>query len=314
MTRGITRATDTIESTAIGNHPLPFRHIACCVDDSEASSHALDEAKRLRDISPGRLTIVHVAPIPLIYDDAELVSPKDIWWRAREWHAGRVASVAGAAGELLVGDPPSGVCAWAQGTDVDLIVAAPHHGRRERRMLGSFSSHMVRHAPTSLLLVRGTDRLPPSSSPYRHIVCCVDHSEASLDALQLARRLRSAGTGKLTALTAAYPPPASDLDLVSVTDPTVLAAAAEAWLRQETSEMSDVDVAVVTGYPPQTACEEWAQAEGCDLMAAAAHRGFVDRVLLGSFADHLAHHAPCSVLLKRPARNTGDTGRRTSPV
>jgi nucleotide-binding universal stress UspA family protein len=243
--------------------------------------------------------VIHVAPEPLLFDSADLVSPKDIWSRAHEWHAAWVASVPGALGKLLVGDPPSMVCEWARAAHVDLIVAAPHHERRERRVLGSFSSYLVRHSPTSVLLVRGTGDMP-ASTPYRHIACCVDRSDASIEALELARRLRAAGPGKLTALTAAYLPPPSDLELASVVDPTVIAASSAAWLRQATSEMPEVQPEVVTGYPPAARCEEWASENKCDLMVAAAHRGLLDRVLLGSFADHLAHHAPCSVLLKRP--------------
>jgi nucleotide-binding universal stress UspA family protein len=278
---------------------LPFEHIACCIDDSEASAGALAEAERLRALSPGKLTVIHVAPKPLLFDSAGVVSPKDTWSRAHDWHAARVASVPGALGELLVGDPPSMVCEWVRTADVDLVVAAPHHERRERWVLGSFSSYLVRHAPTSVLLVRGVGDAP-ASTPYRHIACCVDRSDASMEALQLARLLRSSGPGRLTALTAAYLPPPSDLELASVVDPTVIAAASAAWLRRETSEMPDVEPEVVTGYPPAARCEEWASENMCDLLVAAAHRGLVDRVLLGSFADHLAHHAPCSVLLKRP--------------
>ena len=37
-----------------------------------------------------------------------------------------------------------------------------------------------------------------------------------------------------------------------------------------------------------------------------------ERILLGSFSAHLARHAPCSVLLARPAAGEEHEGRRTA--
>ena len=44
----------------------PYPHIACCLDQSEASGRALAEARRLRAFGAGRLSLVHVleSPIP----------------------------------------------------------------------------------------------------------------------------------------------------------------------------------------------------------------------------------------------------------
>jgi nucleotide-binding universal stress UspA family protein len=53
------------------------------------------------------------------------------------------------------------------------------------------------------------------------------------------------------------------------------------------------------GYPPAAVCD-WAAEADVDLVVAAAHRGLVQRMLLGSFAAYLAHHSPCTILLVRP--------------
>jgi nucleotide-binding universal stress UspA family protein len=70
------------------------------------------------------------------------------------------------------------------------------------------------------------------------------------------------------------------------------------WLADEAGD-DGVEVEILSGYPPAAACS-WAEDHDADLIVAAAHRGFVDRVLLGSFAGFLAHHSPCPVLLVRP--------------
>jgi nucleotide-binding universal stress UspA family protein len=72
--------------------------------------------------------------------------------------------------------------------------------------------------------------------------------------------------------------------------------AASAWLAQQVRPGEDA--VVVEGHPGSQACQ-WCQENAADLLVAAAHRGVVTRILLGSFAGFVAYHAPCSVLLVR---------------
>jgi Universal stress protein family len=43
----------------------PYPHIACCLDESDGSARALAEARRLRALGPGRLSLVHVLETPV---------------------------------------------------------------------------------------------------------------------------------------------------------------------------------------------------------------------------------------------------------
>jgi nucleotide-binding universal stress UspA family protein len=138
--------------------PAPYRHIACCVDDSEGSRLAVAAARRLRALGPGRLSLVHVTGRPLAYDvDASGASrpdPGDITQAAGRWLEGLATEVPGAEAVLLQGEPARAVCAWASGADVDLLVASAHRGRVERAVRGGFASRLARHAPCQVLLVR----------------------------------------------------------------------------------------------------------------------------------------------------------------
>jgi nucleotide-binding universal stress UspA family protein len=135
-----------------------YRHIAVCIDRSEASVAALEEARSLRATTGGgRLTMVHVAPWPLLYTGeagAWAPDPADIAAAAREWLDGVAAGVPEGEAALLDGYPPAAVCEWAESNDVDLIVAASHRGLVERVLLGSFAGYLVRNAPCSVLLTR----------------------------------------------------------------------------------------------------------------------------------------------------------------
>ncbi|MCU0306897.1 MAG: universal stress protein [Thermoleophilia bacterium] len=134
-----------------------FPHIACCIDDSSAAAVAIAEARRLRDLEPGRLTLVHAARWPLgpsggfggwVPDRERLVSA------ARDWLAARAAEVPGAETALVCGHPPAAVCEWAEEARPDLLVVASHRGAVERALLGSFAAFVAHHAPCPVLLVR----------------------------------------------------------------------------------------------------------------------------------------------------------------
>jgi nucleotide-binding universal stress UspA family protein len=127
-------------------------HIACFVDESEASRAALGHAFRLRAEAPGRLSVVHVAFGPP--HDTPPAPPA--WLRD---------AAAGAGGEPVLvvnlGSPAAAACEWADTRHVDLIVASAHRDLRQRFLLGSFAGHLAHHAPCSALLVRPReDRVP----------------------------------------------------------------------------------------------------------------------------------------------------------
>ncbi len=120
-------------------------HIACAIDESEASAAALAEAVRLRELGGGRLSVVHVAVGP----------PHDAAVPPPAWLAAAAAGAGGHPVALVnLGTAASAICDWAADARADLIVAASHRGTRERILLGSFAGHLARHAPCSVLLVR----------------------------------------------------------------------------------------------------------------------------------------------------------------
>jgi nucleotide-binding universal stress UspA family protein len=128
----------------------------------------------------------------------------------------------------------------------------------------------------------------------------MDRSDASARALQEARELCADAGCRLSIVHVAPSPLLLVGDYAAaMPDPGDLAAAAREWLREVVTDTPGTEGVLLEGYPPQ-AVVAWAETAKPDLLVAAAHRGLVDRVLLGSFAGYLAHHAPCPVLLVRP--------------
>lgn len=132
------------------------------------------------------------------------------------------------------------------------------------------------------------------STPYKNVICCVEESEPSMAALARAR----AQGGRVTLLHVLALPVIYTFPVFGyVPEPPEMRGHVEEWLKG--IAQPGEGWAVLEGHAPSAACA-YAETHGADLVVAARHRGFVDRVLLGSFAGYLSHHAPCDVLLVKP--------------
>lgn len=144
---------------------------------------------------------------------------------------------------------------------------------------------------------------------YEHIACFVDDSEAATRALAHAAAMRDATGARLSVVHVLADPSflvsmAAAVGGAPPHDVETEREAALMWLTEQARAVPGAEAVLLEGQPEVAACA-WAREHDADLMVAATHRGAVERALLGSFATHVAHHAPCPVLLIPPA----DTGR-----
>ena len=136
-----------------------FDHIAAFVDDSGAANAALEAGVTLRELSGGRLSVVHIIPSPaFLLSLAASVGGAPVHDSAMEeeaaemWLDELVHDIEGAEAVLLEGNPPKTAVEWALEAEVDVMIATRHHGRVERTLLGSFAGHLSHHAPCAVLL------------------------------------------------------------------------------------------------------------------------------------------------------------------
>lgn len=139
---------------------------------------------------------------------------------------------------------------------------------------------------------------------YARIACFIDGSDAAGRALAHAEALRALSGGRLSVVHVLPSPAflvslAAGLGGAAVHDPATEREAAGMWLDEQVRDREGAEAVLLEGHPAGTACD-WAAEEGVDVMVVASHRGLVERALLGSFAGHVAHHAPCAVLLVPP--------------
>ncbi|WP_217923480.1 universal stress protein [Miltoncostaea oceani] len=146
------------------------------------------------------------------------------------------------------------------------------------------------------------------SSPYDRIACCVDRDDAADAIVAEALALAGDAPGRVTLVHVVAPPAAMVAGPFAYVPPqSETRDAAAAWLGELAEAHPGVRTALLDGMPAREVCA-WAAREGAGLVVAAAHRGLVERAMLGGFASYLAYRAPCSVLLVHPARTAAAAG------
>lgn len=141
---------------------------------------------------------------------------------------------------------------------------------------------------------------------YEHVACFIDGSDAARHGLDHAIALRELSGGRLSVVHIVAAAPfivsfAATLGGSPVHDATLEREAAGMWLEEQARGLERAECVLLEGHPASVACD-WARDAGCDLMVAATHRGLVERSILGSFAGHVAHNAPCPILLVPPVQ------------
>lgn len=289
---------------------IMFRKILCPVDFSEASRAAARAAAHVTKAADAELVLAHAWYVPPLAAAGEYPFPPSAIQQIVEDAEHGLAAVAREVTELgskhvktelSTGNP------WEQIVETlrrdqafDLAVLGPH-GRSalSRVLLGSVTEKVVRHAPCPVLVARG------EAKPFSHLLCPVDFSASSREALALASEL-AAPHARLTLLHVIELPltytgglPGADyLGDVDKRSTDLL----EDWasdLRAKTSLAVQTQIEI--GTPGAEVLRVLDEDPTYDLVAMGRHgRTGVRRVLLGSVAEKVVRHARCSVVVARP--------------
>lgn len=288
--------------------------IAGC-DLSEPADHALERAAALALQHRAKLVVVHAQANdemePQAGDSAMLQILGEVSGAVKTEEAIRLADkltaieARGVATELVsrVGPADELLAAIAAEVNASLIVVGTHgHTGLSRFLLGSVAASTIRHATCDVLVVRG-----PSIEPFARPLIATDFDPQSSKAIRHAARI-CAPEAKLEVIHAWQLPSGSwgatllgqaRFPWSTVRDAVVSGAQAQAdkLVAEHAAQGRAIHVELVQGAPADviTAAAEKA---GHDLIAVGAHghRG-VRRLLLGSVAENVIRHSPCSVLV-----------------
>lgn len=300
--------------------------ILCPIDFSEASRHALDQAVVVAQFFNARITVLHVhsqpyLPVPaygMLTDVGTLTLSPDDTERLRRDVEQFAAPARGAGVRVSVaiepGMPVAHILATAKVLPADLIVIGTHGmAGFERLVLGSVTEKVLRKASCPVLTV--PPRVEGSAAvPFKHIVCAVDFSEASLKALTTALALAQEADAELTLVhVLEWPAPATasamqaaapELGISGAFDlegyRTVLEAEAATRLKEllpaGVQQWCTPKTRILHGKP-------WAEilaaasAGHADLIVLGVRgRNPIDVMLFGSTANQLVRRATCPVL------------------
>lgn len=182
-----------------------------------------------------------------------------------------------------------------------LAVGSSGHGLTAR-LLGSTAEQVTRYAGCPVLVARPS----PEGGP---VLAATDLSDLAAPAIRAGGDEARRRGAPLELLHSLYEPPSplSAIEPLIVSGPAPTAAERDAERNAATQTLRSLleayadggDVVVVDG-PPGQAIVERARDIGTALVVVATHgRTGLSRAALGSVAEHVVQHAPCSVLVTR---------------
>lgn len=290
-----------------------FRKILCPIDFSPGSQRALRAAVKLAKSGETELVVAHAWHQPVFAYAGEMPFPATL---VEEMVAGEEAALASAvrdaqdlgasrvSARFLTGVPWQCICEVAEADpEIDLVVLGTE-GRTgmKKLLLGSVAEKVVRHAPCSVLAVRGKN----GTATFAHILCAVDFSPSAREAMKLAARLAEpGGLGIVLAHVLEISSRISGAPAFAEPIETAEGAATKHLeeLAAELRTKTRVPVATRTrtGSPAAQVLSLLDAEPSFDLVVVGSHgRTGLSRTILGSVSERIVRHAPCPVLVTRP--------------
>ena len=307
---------------------IEIKRILCPIDFSEYSRHAIDHGVALARQYESTITALHVFPTmpvmayapgmpgfdPIVLTpglrDQLLVDLKGFI---------ETESAPGVPMKPLIreGDPVSEILSQATDMNADLLVLGTH-GRSgfERLLLGSVTEKILRKASCPVLTVprRHPDAVPAMPVLFKRILCPVDFSDCSLEALKYALSLAQEADAQLTVLHVIGDELEVTPDAYGAIIMNDLESLADFRKRHEddarkrlkeavpesVAEDCSVETVVSRGVKPSREILRLSAEQQTDLIVVGVQgRGAMDLVFFGSTTNHVVREATCPVLTVR---------------
>jgi nucleotide-binding universal stress UspA family protein len=312
-------------SVDLSKQPKPLRTILVPTDFSDHARHALRWAMDLALPHGASIVLVHaVEPHPF----GRAGEVDRLFTEAAEVELAKEAQVLKDAKTpfttlALHGKPWRVITETAAGLNADLIVIGSRGlNAIARVMIGSTADRVIRTATVPVLTVHPEDSLPA----MRTVLAATDLSDGSTLAIQAARRIMSVVPEFVRLILLHVSPPPYVMGSIEVS-----AALMPDWNEIERSSREGlervasairgdglgVEPEVARGFPANTILQK-AKEYRPDIIVLGTHGATgLDRMLLGSVAEKVLHHAACPVLTVRtPSREliTEDDAERLTNV
>jgi nucleotide-binding universal stress UspA family protein len=315
------RARRLCTAHAVSMKRLSIQNIVVPIDFSKMSLQAIQIARRLARRLRASIHLAHVRHLNYAADFVTPTAPgMPLHFMPYEENGEQAVlkelqKVAGECGvsafscHVLSGAPPfDEICRLAQALPADLIVM-PTHGRTGLKhvFLGSTAERIVQHSSCPILVTRGNALQSSSGSRIgmKTILVPIDFSNCSREGLRYAIRFAKEFGAKIILLHATY------LGYIYASEGTALydipglqTTARKTAERKMREFVRSVNFGAVRfekvfteGSPVLDICA-FVKGHDVDLIITSTHglTGF-KHVLIGSIAEQVVRHAPCSVLV-----------------
>jgi len=298
-----------------------FKRILCPIDFSDASRHATDHAVALAGWYGAHITALHVLQRAVPFEPPILFAerggldrlPADreqVMTRMDDWMQPAAAALVPWDARIDEGVPAECVLQHARYLPADLIVMGSH-GRSgfEHLVLGSVTEKVLRNAGCPVLTV------PPrvattAKLPFKRLLCPIDFSAPSLEALRIAFSLAEESDAELTVLNVVDWPDDDTFLTETFGSPemrrqleTQAAQRVDALIPDDARVWSRPSARVAVGKAYQEIIGA-ATAVAADLIVIGVHgRNALELTLFGSTTNQVVRRAPCPVLTIRGTGN-----------
>ena len=287
---------------------MTFKKLLCATDFSPGAQKAMQVAIRLANEEDAELVIVHAwdaptgfgAELPVPTDVAQQLSDDAVGGLEAAVHDARAAGAKRVTSQLFAGTPWSTLVDVLDDPSFDLVVMGTH-GRTalSRIVLGSVAEKVVRHSPCSVLVVR-PDAQP---APFKHVLCPIDFSEYSQQALKLAGELSRRNAAALTLLSVVeinFYTGRRPAHYIHYLDRTARELLHKSAAELETTLSTPVTTRCSIGSPGGQILALLDDDRSIDLVVMGSHgRTGIARAFIGSVAEKVVRHAGCPVLVTR---------------
>jgi nucleotide-binding universal stress UspA family protein len=294
---------------------VTFSHVLYPTDLSEASSHAAHYAATIARWYRTKLTVLHVVPAlenagltdglhfagPLVLPPP----PDEVEASMRQAVADDIPADLAPEFVTLVANPTRAIVDHAVSSAADLIVMGTH-GRSgfSRLVSGSVAEKVLRRAPCPVLTIPPHAPDTPRRAIFKRILCPIDFSPASKQALGFALDLARQSNGKVTLLAVVEwlsesglgpEAPASASDFVQ----HLMHESTErlhGLVADESRTWCDIEEIVASGRAHREILRV-ASEQGSDLIVMGAHGRGLGLAFLGSTTPSVVRAAACPVLV-----------------
>lgn len=305
---------------------LTLRTVLCPTDFSDVSARAETYAAALARHYDASLHLLHVdPPMPVMAPYGEIPVDARMFEEQREVAiadlaaAGERARQQGISVEVTMrgGQPAREILAVAASTGADLLVIGTHgRGGVEHLLLGSVAEKIMRKAACPVLVV------PPGAHPeggvrFTRILCPIDGSAVSQQALTYALSLARETDGHVTLLAVVEPVPAAgEFGAIDVEEYRKAGEAhAQRLLREavpdEVRQWCRIDERVAVGKPSERILDAAAVEHADVIVMGVRGRGAIDLLAFGSTTNEVIRRAACPVLAVHPIAPLPGTAQAT---